>query len=112
MQFLFCKGHIVIHSLAYSELAPLPCSLQQIIEGVTMSALRRAVENVIFDLAKKKSQLEYVTTAEVMMRLAEQGTVTTRTVVTKEMKLVADKHGWTVWNGMSGPLIDVKSILG
>ena len=76
-----------------------------------MYTLRTAVEQTIIDLAYKKTPLDYITTSEVMIRLPHQGPQkVTRATVMQEMQLVARIHRWTVWAGISGPVIVVGSI--
>lgn len=76
-----------------------------------MNALTTAVEQTILDLANKKTSLDYITTSEIMIRLPRHETQKiSRSVVIQEMQVVAQIHRWTVWAGISGPVIDVASI--
>lgn len=77
-----------------------------------MDSLRVAVEQTILDLASKKTSLDYITTSEIMIRLPKQGMQVSRDMIIDQMKLVAHMHRWTVWAGISGPMLDVRSITG
>jgi len=77
-----------------------------------MNSLTAAVEQAIFYLAKKKTTLDYITTPEVMLRLSEQEKQETRAAIIEEIALAAERHKWILWAGLSGPLIEVRSISG